>query len=139
MGFFSWVTSDTQESVWNRHTPQGATPCYLLIPPEFGGGFLYEEDYDGYGRFCGQDAYALVAKWNKPEECKDSEGEWKPDEEIRSIGINIACYDEDNASLKYPIKITRHECEYDSVDASNGCPNQGYFDWEEEDDEEDYY
>ena len=32
MGFFSWKLSDTNESLRNRHTEQGATPCTMLLP-----------------------------------------------------------------------------------------------------------
>lgn len=51
---------------------------------------------------------------------------------LREIGINIGCYDEDNARLKYPIKITTKEMEYEEVTPSLSDPNQG---WGEEDDE----
>lgn len=49
--------------------------------------------------------------------------DWK-----RGIGIDIACYDEDNARLKYPIKITHNaDLTYEDVkDISLGDPNQGW-------------
>ena len=47
--------------------------------------------------------------------------DWK-----REIGIDIACYDEDNEKLKYPIKICMEKPKrYDFVPASNGDPNPG--------------
>ena len=53
----------------------------------------------------------------------------------RMIGIDIACYDEQNARLKYPIKIT-HDANavYEDCKPSLSDPNQG---WLLEDDEED--
>lgn len=45
---------------------------------------------------------------------------------LREIGIDIACYDEDNAVLKYPIKITTKEMEYEEVAPSLSDPNQGW-------------
>lgn len=59
--------------------------------------------------------------------------DWK-----RYIGIDIACYDEQNASLPYPIKITTEELDYDDVDPSNSDPNQGWLDEDDEDWEEDW-
>ena len=44
----------------------------------------------------------------------------------REIGINLACYDEDNASLPYPIKITYDETAvYEDCEISLSDPNQG--------------
>lgn len=45
---------------------------------------------------------------------------------LREIGIDIACYDKDNAKLKYPIKITSKKMAYDEADASKSDPNQGW-------------
>lgn len=56
--------------------------------------------------------------------------DWK-----RIIGIDIACYDEQNASLPYPIKITTREMEYENVKPSETDPNQGW-EYEDEDEEE---
>lgn len=58
-----------------------------------------------------------------------SDGDMKAkygDEYLREIGINIACYDEDNKDLKYPIKIVDELCGYDDVYASLGDPRQGW-------------
>jgi len=47
----------------------------------------------------------------------------------RELGILIACYDEDNAKLKYPIKITHNEsavyedCKFSPGDEYQGCPH----------------
>ena len=47
--------------------------------------------------------------------------------ELRCIGISIACYDDQNAALPYPIKIVRNgRAKYNEVPASNGDPNQGF-------------
>lgn len=45
---------------------------------------------------------------------------------LREIGIDIACYDEDNTALTYPIKITTKEMEYEEVAPSLNDPNQGW-------------
>lgn len=127
MGQFSWLDckdkSQIIDDMWED--------VYLLIPKEFGGGHIVEHCYDGYGRFGGRDVYALVAQWNVPEWCKGD------DEEDREIGIKIACYDKQNAALKYPIKITHDpNAIYEDCKPSLSDPNQG---WKvDEYDEEDY-
>lgn len=128
MGFFSWKTSDTDRSISNQYSSRGTFPVYVLIPEEFGGGYIKEENYEGYGEFGSRDMYALVAQWNCPEKCVGD------DEVDRSVGIEIACYDEDNLSLKYPIKITEEPMKYEDAKASYNCPLQGYFYDDEEDD-----
>lgn len=63
----------------------------------------------------------------KPDDyMKDTYGsDWK-----REIGIDIACYDHENAALKYPIKIVqfkRNVKSYDALPPSNSDPNQGFY------------
>lgn len=56
-----------------------------------------------------------------PEMEKTYGDDWK-----RNIGIDIACYDEDNAGLKFPIKICKKRPNsYETVPASNSDPEQG--------------
>lgn len=143
MGLFSWCTSDTRKSI--AVDMEGYEDCpkkvYLLNPF----GEPYEETaYDGYGNFGGEDVYALVAKWNIPEKCKDENGNWLTDDIIRNYGIDIACYNNDHVKLEYPIKIVEHPCAYNDADISPNCPFQGYFypadeeDYDEEYDENHY-
>ena len=131
MGFFSWLTCDTQKSISNTYSVRGAFTVYLLIPREFGGGYIREDDYEGYGIFGGRDAYALVAQWNCPEKCCGDDGK------DRRVGIDIACYNKQNMNLKYPIKIAEHPIPYEAAAYSPNCPEQGFFYPEEFDDEED--
>lgn len=134
MGQFSWLTCDTEEQVFCDYPKE---TVYCLVPEEFGGKNLKETDYEGYGVFGGRDVYALIAQWNRPESCKDENGNFLPDKECRGLGIDIACYDEDNAKLKYPIKIASQDIKYESAGISKGDPNQGWH--YEDDDEEDWY
>lgn len=49
------------------------------------------------------------------------------DTEFRIYGIDLACYDEDNARLPYPIKLTVDETMiYENALFSMGDPNQGF-------------
>lgn len=128
MGQFSWKTSDTGEQVFCEDPKE---TVYVPIPKEFqdliGTDCLVEPNYDGYGHFGGRDIYALVAIWNLGiDKFKNPDGSIKSDKQIRQYGIDIACYDEQNFALKYPIKITSCRMPYEKVEASLGDPNQGW-------------
>lgn len=136
MGQFSWITSDTNERIYNDY---GKSTVYLLVPEKYQnefGEYFAESNYEGYGVFGGRDAYALVAMWNRPEDCKDENGDWKSDDECRGLGIEIACYDEQNASLEYPIKITSRPMPYSEAKPSINDTHQG---WHEDCDDEEYW
>lgn len=153
MGQFSWIYSDTEKQLVDNKPAD----TYLLVPKPFQdkyGKAIYESCYDGYGNFGGYDVYDLIPKWNRemiPEIIRRiKNGKWTAsasDKEIESlqayyegkeincplryIGIIMACYDEDNAALKYPIKITTREMEYENVAPSKSDPNQGW-EWYDE-------
>jgi hypothetical protein len=55
---------------------------------------------------------------------------------LRYLGIDIACYDEDNASLPFPIKITTAPYNYEDMGPSESDPNQGWGNDDDEDDDE---
>ena len=146
MGQFSWLDCVDDRQILDGYFK----PSYVLIPKEFGGGTIKESGYDGYGHFGGHDIYELVLEWNKayiPQYIKQMQaGKWeanpsdadikalqnyykgKPiDVEDRWLGILLACYDEDNERLKYPIKITYHsDVTYEECDPSLSDPDQGW-------------
>ena len=121
MGFFSWKTSDTEESISNVYSERGTFPVYVLFPD---GTVLKETDYEGYGVFGGRDIYALLAQWNSIE-IFDEEGNLLSDEELRFVGIKLAFGEE---PVKYPIKIVENpNLKYENVKPSEDCEYQGYF------------
>lgn len=61
-----------------------------------------------------QAIYGEVFAW------RGGESDWK-----RCLGIAIACYDEQQVKLRYPIKIVEAPCEYTLADISPRCPYQG--------------
>lgn len=99
----------------------------------------YTSDPDGekdYQRACERFEY----EWKRFEDFKilsDEEMEKKYGWDYkRLIGIDIACYDEQNEALKYPIKIAEYKFStYENSKPSLGDPNQGWEEEEEEDDE----
>ena len=55
------------------------------------------------------------------------DNEWLLREWKRTLGIDIACYDDQNLSLKYPIKITTTpKIHYEMLPASLSDVNQGF-------------
>lgn len=66
MGFFSWQTADTEESIYNNLSDLGCKTVYLLQPN--GQPPIKEDDYEGYGVFGGVDAYEWLARQNLTEE-----------------------------------------------------------------------
>lgn len=148
MGQFSWIYSDTNKQVVNNKVAD----TYLLVPEPFQhkyGKAIYESCYDGYGRFGGYDVYDLISEWNKeiiPEIIERARNDnWvcfinerdidnlqayydgkEISCELRWLGIMMACYDEDNEALKYPIKISTQIMEYDDVEPSKSDPDQGW-------------
>lgn len=58
VGCYSWMYADKDNKEAMCIGDQG----YLLMPD---GSFLEEPSYDGYGVFAGEDAYVLVADWNR--------------------------------------------------------------------------
>lgn len=86
MGFFSWNTADTKESIANTYSGRDTKPVFLLQPN--GQPPIKEEDYEGYGVFGGVDAYEWLAKVNAKPLGIDITGA-SPDE-LRIMGINLA-------------------------------------------------
>jgi len=148
MGLFSWMYSDLK----NKNMKHSVlADSYLLVPKPFQekyGKAIYTQLYDGYGHFGRYDVYSLVAEWNKdmiPEiisrikagtwgsyatqmdiEDLQSYYEGKPIiGELRELGIVMACDDKDNSFLRYPIKITSKEMEYEDAKPSKRDPWQG--------------
>lgn len=63
MGFFSFITSDTNQSIPNIHSSRKTFPVYLVTPGPSRQVFE-EKEYDGYGVFGSKDIYLLIAELN---------------------------------------------------------------------------
>lgn len=67
MGFFSWLTGDTNESVpvsHSDHPDHPHRPVYLLQPN--GAPTICEPSYEGFGIFGGVNAYEWIGRHNLP-------------------------------------------------------------------------
>jgi hypothetical protein len=120
MGVFSWNTSDTKESIPASRNLEGRLvfTVYMLAPD---GRVWEEDDYEGYGMFGGKDYYELMAEINGQ----------KSD---RSNGIDLE-YGKDQNILR-PRLVRNPELKYADVPDPTQCKFQGYFYYDEEEDEQ---
>ena len=144
MGSFSWTRAD---KATKRSNLTDGDVYKILIPKEFGGGYIRDKYYD-YGLVFeyddtkeNADLYGILAYWNKCEGM-EFDGEEYPStmEDIlergkttlqnnRCKGIEIGCSDNDIKKLKYPLKLvsasykgTYEDCKMRSY----GDPEQGF-------------
>ena len=143
MGSFSWIRAD--KTTKRKNLTMGDA-YKILIPKEFGGGFIediyYDYGYVFYGEKNEADLYGILAYWNG---CDGMiyDGDEYPStmddiiergnttlQENRCKGIDIGCYDEQIDKLKYPLKLvsvsykgTYEDCEGKSY----GDPDQGFY------------
>jgi hypothetical protein len=145
MGSFSWLRAD---KTTKRNNLTDGDRYKILIPQEFGGGYIKDTYYD-YGYVFEYDdtretadLYGILAYWNKCEGMIFDGGEYPStmkdilecgrtcDQSNRCKGIRIGCSEENIDKLKYPLKLvsasykgTYEECEGRSYDD----PNQGFY------------
>ena len=119
MGFFSWNTQDTDESIPNQFSTQEVFAVYMH---DHLGNVWKEDNYEGYGVFGDKDFYELLAEMN------GLEG--------REEGIDLAFADPARPYL-CPNLTTYREWKYQNRSPDN-CEFQGYFYYDEEEDDEDY-
>lgn len=65
MGFSSWTTADTGESIMNSYCAKPSGTVYMLSPD---GRHVREDSYEGYCRFGGMSAFEHLARMNLPAE-----------------------------------------------------------------------
>lgn len=144
MGSFSWLRAD---KTTKRNNLTEGDRYKILIPKEFGGGYIKDTYYD-YGEVFeyddtkeNADLYGILAYWNKCDGMNFDGDEYPSTmqdilerghtcyQENRCKGINIGCYDYQVDKLKYPLKLvsasykgTYEECQMRSY----SDPNQGF-------------
>ena len=138
MGFFSWNTCDTDESIANNCSTRPTFTVHMITPD---GQVFTEEDYEGYGEFGGKDFFDLVCELNGISV-------------DREAGIDLCFHGNpsgDNTSgVIYPKFVECLEddvvAQYNSLPNPESCEAQGFFyggdeeeeeeEWEEEEYEE---
>ncbi len=138
MGFFSWLTCDTNKSIPSSYSNRKTFPVHMITED---GQVFTENNYSGYGDFGGKDFYELLAELNGLTN--------------RNEGINLAFADnhsgDNNGKYKMPKLVENLSCLpsnkknwkefWDRLAYPESCPNQGYFydDDDDDDDDDDYY
>ncbi len=123
MGFFSWKTSDTKETIWNVYSGMPVKKVHMVLPDDT----VYTEDaYEGYGVFGGEDIYEVIAKLNGLN--------------TRSEGIGLVFNDNPSGDfeicvkkgLKMP-KLAHNLAKFDDIESYPlNCNTQGF--WSDDDD-----
>lgn len=123
MGFFSWKTADTNQTIPNIYSDHedAGKMVYMLLPN--GQKPIACSGYDGYGMFGGVDAYAWLAKMNI--ESMQHLDLYEDKDELREAGIGLSY---SNEKIKYPLKFSFHaNAQYTTLKASENCEFQGFF------------
>ena len=126
MGFHSFITTDTERSISNMYSDQGAFPVVVVLPD----GTQYREDnYEGYGKFGGRSIMSILAEFNHLTEDQALE---------QYVSDSINCPDTDH-NLKHPNIVELHNADgwVWKDQPLKICPHQGYFyDYSEDSTEE---
>ena len=137
MGFFSWNTMDTDNSIANEHSNRKTFRVQMM---DNKGNVWTEDNYDGYGRFGGKDFYELLAEMNGFE--SDKTGDEYTDE-ARDFGISLAFKDNGSGiateGVYYPNLVEKANGWVYEMGGPDNCEYQGYFYDEEDLDGEDDY
>lgn len=73
MGFFSWITQDTEESIPNNYSSR--EPFSVTMTDDKGNRWT-ENAYEGYGEFGGKDYYVLLSEMNGGSVTETRASEW---------------------------------------------------------------
>ena len=144
MGFFSWKTQDTDNSIANNYSNRNVFRVEMI---DNAGNVYTEDNYEGYGIFGGKDFYELLAEMNGFVSDKYEKGTDEYTNEARGVGISLA-FSKDNHSgvgtegVYYPNLIEKADGWVYEMSGPDSCEYQGYFyddtDYEDEDEDEDY-
>lgn len=118
MGFFSWITQDTDRSISNCFSGAGT---FRVIMQDDKGNQYVEDNYEGYGVFGGKDYFELMDKMNGG-----------TGDRSRAIGLFYS----GEEGVKFP-SLTEHGGYLN--EKPQDCEYQGYFYIDEEDEEEEEY
>jgi len=129
MGFSSFLTTDTKQSIMNRHSGQETVDIYMV---DDNGKEWKESNYGGYCDFGGKDIFVLIYEMNTGETVADSlydsedvfTRKMNTDvDKCRSMGIEMYFGEE---IIKTPCLFTKPGQKWIDTELKD-CPLQGYF------------
>jgi hypothetical protein len=140
MGFFSWITQDTGQSICNTYSSK--KPFNVIMLDNKGNKYV-EENYEGYGEFGGKDFYELLAEMNGVVERDKVQLQGQEyTEYMKSEGIDLVFKDnpsgDNTPGVLYPNLVESENWTWKD-EGPESCPDQGYFyddDWGDDDEEE---
>ena len=118
MGYFSWITQDSDRSIPNRSSNKRTFPVYMIDDK---GNKWKETDYEGYGEFGGKDYFQLLAEMNGI-----ATGDLESD---RSAGIDLAFTNNpegDNPDCLFP-NLVENQARKWINQSPKSCEFQGFF------------
>jgi hypothetical protein len=118
MGFFSWMTDDTNKSIANIHSDREA---FAVTMTDNKGNSWTEEEYDGYGEFDGKDFYSLLSEMNGGDGDRD-----------HGIGLYFG-----KEAFLCPNLTEDPKWKWQNS-RTDDCPEQGFFYGDSDEDEDDY-
>lgn len=124
MGYFSFKTADTGETIWNKNSAQSrdGTRTVFLLQPD-GQPPLREESYNGFGDFGGVDAFVWLGRSNLPSETVAG----MSDDALRAAGHGMFFGRAGSPEMTKPLKLSFDETAvYKDLGASPMCDTQGY-------------
>ena len=114
MGFFSWETSDTHESIGNWYSKPGALEVWMYLPD---GRIIHEPRYEGYGVFGGIDVYAEIGKGDRNKGISRVFEDNPSGDFMEAESRGVAC----------PRFARSPHLEYKDLQPPQACPAQGFF------------
>jgi hypothetical protein len=125
MGFFSWLTSDTEKSIANHYSTRSTFPVHMVTED---GQIFTENNYEGYGVFGGKDIHVLAAEMNGYKGDTDEETRMLFFDKIWIRGIKKGdkkyCHREDFENYQSPIESEGGLCANELV-AEHGWESFG--------------
>ena len=121
MGFFSWITQDTNRSIANNYSTRKPFTVYMTDDK---GNRWQEDEYEGYGDFGGKDYYELLSEMNGGPSDRDE-------------GIRMAFQNDPsgkNPNVKHPNLSEDDDWRWVN-EPPESCRDQGFFYSDDDEDE----